>query len=622
MRSGPNSGAAPDTDLHERMAQAELGAAVGRALTSDAPLALQLQRCAEALVHHLAAAFARIWTLDGTGELLRLRASAGLYTHLDGDHSRVPVGSFKIGRIARSRTPHLTNVVIGDPEVHEQAWAAREGMVAFAGYPLVVGDRLMGVMALFARHALPRSTLDALAAIADTIALGVARAEVDAERDALLARERAAREELETIHRVGQVLAAELELETLVQAVTDAATELTGARFGAFFYNVQDERGESYTLYTIAGVPREAFAGFPMPRNTAVFGPTFRGEGVVRLDDVTADPRYGRNSPYAGMPERHLPVVSYLAVPVVSRFGAVLGGLFFGHPEAGVFDERAERVVSGLAGQAAIALDNARLFRQAQQSVRLRDHFLATVAHDLNSPLTILRGQAQLVRRRLDRQPVAPDERLTNSLDQIDRTVTRMAGMIGELSDLSQLAAGQALVLTRRPTDLVALARQVVAEYQRPDGRHRLRLQADTATLIGTWDAARLERALDNLVGNAVKYSPAGGDIVVTAARAGEDDQTWAVIEVRDSGLGIPATDLARIFEPFYRGGNVAAQIRGTGLGLAGTQRVVEEHGGTISVASRQGAGSTFTIRLPLLDQSAAAPATSLAPDSWSTLGQ
>jgi PAS domain S-box-containing protein len=173
-------------------------------------------------------------------------------------------------------------------------------------------------------------------------------------------------EVIETVNRVGQVLAAELDLQKLVQALTDAATELCGARFGSFFYNVVNKKGPAYMLYTLSGVPIEHFAHFPMPRATDMFGPTFRGEGVIRLDDVRQDPRYGKNSPYYGIPPGHLPVVSYLAVPVVSRSGGVLGGLFFGHPEAGVFSEREERIIVGLAAQAAIAIDNARLFEMLE----------------------------------------------------------------------------------------------------------------------------------------------------------------------------------------------------------------------------------------------------------------
>ena len=117
--------------------------------------------------------------------------------------------------------------------------------------------------------------------------------------------------------------------------MTDAATELTTAEFGAFFYNLVNEHGESYTLYTISGVPREAFSKFPMPRNTEVFEPTFKGTAVVRSPDITKDPRYGHNAPHHGMPAGHLPVRSYLAVPVKGRSGDVIGGLFFGHSSVG-----------------------------------------------------------------------------------------------------------------------------------------------------------------------------------------------------------------------------------------------------------------------------------------------
>ncbi|PYE49934.1 GAF domain-containing protein [Deinococcus yavapaiensis] len=173
---------------------------------------------------------------------------------------------------------------------------------------------------------------------------------------------------LSTLIRINETISAELDLGTLVQAVTDAGVDLTGAQFGAFFYNVVNEHQESYTLYTLSGVPRAAFERFPMPRNTHVFGPTFAGEGVVRAADITLDARYGRNAPYHGMPEGHLPVRSYLAVPVTSRSGQVLGGLFFGHEVADVFTERAEQLVVGLAAQTAVALDNARLYQQLQES--------------------------------------------------------------------------------------------------------------------------------------------------------------------------------------------------------------------------------------------------------------
>jgi PAS domain S-box-containing protein len=194
--------------------------------------------------------------------------------------------------------------------------------------------------------------------------------------EALLEERRA----LEILNRAGSALAVETDLHKLVQIVTDAGVELTGAEFGAFFYNVLDQAGESYMLYTLSGAPVEAFSKFPMPRNTQVFAPTFSGEGIIRSDDITKDPRYGHNAPRKGMPEGHLPVRSYLAVPVISRTGEVVGGLFFGHAETGVFTEQSERGLEGLAAEAAVAIDNARLFQALARELEHRRHTEAELA--------------------------------------------------------------------------------------------------------------------------------------------------------------------------------------------------------------------------------------------------
>ncbi len=185
--------------LDERVRQAELVATVGTILTSGSPLPAQLQQCMEAIVQHLDAAFARIWTLHEAEAMLVLRASAGMYTHLDGEHGCIPVGAFKIGRIAARGAPYLSNNVLDDPEVSDPQWARREGMVAFAGYPLLIEGRVVGVVALFARHPLADATLAALRSVADQIALGTVRAESQAREQAALAEARAERARLEGI---------------------------------------------------------------------------------------------------------------------------------------------------------------------------------------------------------------------------------------------------------------------------------------------------------------------------------------------------------------------------------------------------------------------------------------
>ena len=410
---------------------------------------------------------------------------------------------------------------------------------------------------------------------------------------------------LEIINRVGKILTAELDLEPLVQAVTDAATSLTGAQFGAFFYNALDERGEYYTLYAISGVPREAFAQFPMPRNTALFGPTFSGEGMVRIDDVRQDPRYGQNDPYYGMPKGHLPVVSYLAAPVIGRASEVLGGLFFGHPEVGVFGQRAEQLVEGLAAQAAVAVENARLFQQAQQELAARRHieaeqeaFLNSVAHDLGNPLTTVKGQAQLLQRRIKRGSLDAST-IETSLIAIESATDRASRLITELADVARLSTERPLEFDRTYTDLVQLTRDTLATYV-GGSQHHLELEAPDTPLCGWWDASRLTRVLENLLANAVKYSPPGSTITVRLLRETTADGEVAVLIVTDRGIGIPAADLPDIMERFHRGRNVAGRIAGTGIGLWGSRRIVEQHGGSITLVSAESQGTTVTVRLPL----------------------
>ncbi|MGK5447873.1 ATP-binding SpoIIE family protein phosphatase [Streptomyces radiopugnans] len=254
------------------------------------------------------------------------------------------------------------------------AVSARTALLPFSGTspPAGTAEALLGALEESVQQ--QAAHLETLVAELSATARELRRSQRELRR-----RERELREEaaiVETLQQVGNSLAAELDLDALVQHASDAATRLTGAAFGAFFYNVLGETGESYLLYVISGVDRSAFDRFPMPRNTRVFETTFRGLGTLRSDDITADPRYGHNEPHRGMPEGHLPVRSYLAVPVVSR-GEVLGGFFFGHPDPGVFTERHERLATGVAAQTAVALQNARTYRQERNTaMELQRHLL------------------------------------------------------------------------------------------------------------------------------------------------------------------------------------------------------------------------------------------------------
>ena len=421
---------------------------------------------------------------------------------------------------------------------------------------------------------------------------------------------------LRTLYEVGQIISAELDLHKTVQAVTDAATELTGARFGSFFYNVLNEEGaSSYMLYTLAGVPPEAFAQFPMPRATDLFGSTFRGEGVVRIGNVKLDPRYGKNSPYYGMPEGHLPVISYLAVPVVSRSGEVLGGLFFGHPEPNVFTERDETLVYSLASQAAIAMDNAqlyetakrareeaekaaadneRLYRQAEESSRLKEEFLATISHELRTPLSAILGWARMLRL-----GQLSKENETKALDTIERNARAQSQLVDDLLDVSRIITGK-LRMDVRPADPNSFIDAAV-EAVRPAAEAKgVRVQKviDTGLISVPGDPVRLQQIVWNLLSNAIKFTPRGGRVQIRSERV----NSHLEIVVSDTGQGIAPDFLPHVFDRFRQADQkTSRQHGGMGLGLAIVRHLVELHGGTVSATSEgEGLGATFTVMLPI----------------------
>jgi len=249
-----------------------------------------------------------------------------------------------------------------------------------------------------------------------------------------------------------------------------------------------------------------------------------------------------------------------------------------------------------VADRAALALDRARLYEEAREAVRLRNEFLSSISHDLGNPVAAIRLEA---RRLLETVDVGD---AGEGLEQIELTATRIWRQVEEILDLARLQVGRTLELSWRALDLVALAGELVAAQQAMTERHRLRLEYDGSELVGEWDGPRLERVLTNLLSNAVKYSPDGGEILVCLAREIEQEpaRSWAVLSVRDSGIGIPAEELPRIVERFYRASNVRGRFPGTGIGLYGAQRIVELHGGELKIDSEEHRGTTVTIRLPL----------------------
>lgn len=446
---------------------------------------------------------------------------------------------------------------------------------------------------------------------------------------------------LESLNRIGTALTSDLELSSIVQRVTDAATEVTGAAFGAFFYNVIDRGGERYTLYAISGVARAAFEKFPMPRNTKVFAPTFHGEGIIRVDDITSDPRYGHNRPHRGMPDGHLPVRSYLAAPVVSASGEVLGGLFFGHPSPGIFTPRAEHLVQGIAAQAAIAVDNARLFQAAQQEVESRikaenalrelngqlerlveertaelmreaderrkaeEHLRQNeklvalgqltggIAHDFNNIVQVVASGTMLLRK-----PNLTDERRTAILDGLSQAADNAKELTSRLLSFARKQA-----LKPRLVDLNESI-QSIAHLLRHTLGSNITIRTNLAGNLWSVsvDKGQLESAILNLAVNARDaMQPDGGLLELETAnshsRSGfkETEADFVVITVRDTGRGMSPSVQARVFEPFFTTKGSA----GTGLGLAQVHGFAKQSGGDIEIESVEGAGTTVRFFLP-----------------------
>jgi PAS domain S-box-containing protein len=442
------------------------------------------------------------------------------------------------------------------------------------------------------------------------------------------------RRTLEILNRAGSALSIETDLKNIVQIVTDAGVELTRAEFGAFFYNVIDPKGESYMLYTLSGAPMEAFAKFPMPRNTAVFAPTFTGESIVRSDDITKDPRYGKNAPRKGMPEGHLPVRSYLAVPVISRTEEVIGGLFFGHATPGRFTDRAERMLTGLAAEAAVAIDNARLIEErsraedalrnlnasleqqvAERTEQLRRNeevlrqsqkmeavgqLTGGVAHDFNNLLQVIIGNLETLRRHM---PEGSAGRLQRAVQNAMSGAKRAAALTQRLLafarrqplnpkvlDVNQLVVGMSDLLHRTLGEPIAV--EVV------NGAGLWRAEADPN---------ELEAAILNLAVNARDAMPEGGRLTVETSNAYVDEAyaaaqaevipgQYVVIAVSDTGRGMDADTISHAFEPFFTTKPVG---KGTGLGLSQVYGFVKQSGGHVKIYSEIGQGTSVKIYLP-----------------------
>jgi len=452
--------------------------------------------------------------------------------------------------------------------------------------------------------------------------------------DSVKRTEQALRDEshvLELLNSTGSILASTRDLRSLLRAATEAAVGVSGARFGAFYHVGEDGDG---TLFS--ATPQDGAAGFtqlPFEEAGACFGPALRTRTALRVADLRQDPALaGCTLPFGA-------VASFMAVPVLAPSGELLGTMLFGHPDADIFSERSERIVTGIAAQAAIAVDNARLYEataraaderrvllenerearaEAERSSQMKDEFLATLSHELRTPLSAILGWSQVLRR-----GSRDGADLQRGLQTIERNARAQAQLIEDLLDMSRITSGKVLLdmQTVNPAGFIDAAIETVRPAA--DAKHitiEKRYDAQGHGLLVAGDSGRLQQVIWNLISNAIKFTPREGLVAVEIAAGGLPGAETVAITVRDNGAGIRPEFITHVFERFRQeDASMTRRHGGLGLGLSIVKHLVEQHGGTVRAESPgEGQGASFTIELPRVQANPsgrlARPAANTAP--------
>jgi signal transduction histidine kinase/ActR/RegA family two-component response regulator/PAS domain-containing protein len=466
--------------------------------------------------------------------------------------------------------------------------AEGNGLRGAVGFPIRVRDEFLGMIELWCRDVRPPD--EALGKLLTSIGNQIGQF-IDRRRSDDRHREKSSA--LETVNRLSPTFSGMLDVDRLIQELTDAATKLADAQLGTFFFHGRE--GEGYRSYTSNAASRDGL-GLGAARPTRFPIRLFSSDGALRIDDVraTGGPA-GLEGQFSGTA-----VASYLAVPVVSRGGRILGGIALSHSEPGVFTKREERIVSGIAAHAAVALENAELYeaeRRAREAAeaasRAKDEFLAMLGHELRNPIGAIRNSVEALEMSQARSGDGAGAMLCSI---IARQTDTLAQLVDDLLDVTRLISGKVRLRTR-VVDLRELVGQTL-ESLRAAGRasrHFVHFEGEPVFVDG--DPVRLEQIVTNLVENAIKYTAEGGEIEIAVHRAGEDAQ----LRVRDNGQGIEPDLLPRIFDLFVQGKQSLDRPRGgLGIGLTLVRRLSEMHGGSVEAESAGvGRGSEFRVRIP-----------------------
>lgn len=399
--------------------------------------------------------------------------------------------------------------------------------------------------------------------------------------------------DLEILNTIGRVISEGLEVEMILQKVTDAATQLTGAEFGAFSYNTTDGLGNPVHFHTLSGAFKEGSLGdFKSPEFTALFGSIFLDGIIVRVDELSRDEHNLNNAPVFELLKDCMQVSSLLVVPVSTKRNVVVGGLLFGHSRPGMFTKNQENLIAGVAAQAATALDNAKLYEEVKALNAKKDEFIGLASHELKTPLTSMKGFLQILERN------ESEELNKVFIKKALKQLNKISGLVSDLLDVSKIQSGK-LYLDFETFDFQTLLLEVIELVQFTSDTHEIELDSDSIVLPVQADRQRVEQVIINLISNAIKYSPDASKVVVRVRKTDLEVR----VGIQDFGFGIETEQVINIFSRFFRVESLASHISGLGIGLFITKEIIERHKGRIWVESEHGKGSEFFFTLPLIRQ-------------------
>lgn len=396
---------------------------------------------------------------------------------------------------------------------------------------------------------------------------------------------------LQMLNSIGKAISEKLDVESILQRVTDATTQITGASLGAFFFNKTNTNGEKFTLLTSTGIQKEYLEKLGNLNGIESLSRLFHSKDILRVEDISKLPANDINSLHYKILQENLPVVSYMTVPVIANCGKVIGRLFFGHSSPGMFITEHEDILASIASQASVALENSTLFEEAKVLNAKKDEFIALASHELKTPLTTAKGYLQILQKtELDKVSKLFVEKVLNQVERLN-TLT------SDLFDISKIEAGK-LQLNYETFDLRKQVLDLIETFQYSLSTHKMLLQGIDQPLMVEADKQRIEQVIINLVNNAVKYSPNANCVHIDLIR--KDNQV--TVKIKDTGIGLEVEQQKKIFSKFYRAnGNV--NIPGLGLGLFLSREIINRHHGTISVKSETGKGSEFFFIIPVKKQ-------------------